>query len=62
MEKNAAIPWARRAPIPRPRPRPRPRGVGDPRPGDGHEGPAAAGPRELEGAFLRRPAGLFGSI
>jgi hypothetical protein len=58
------MPWASRAPIPRPRPRPRPRphGVGDPRPGEGREGPAVACPRELEGAFLRRPAGLFGSI
>jgi hypothetical protein len=62
MEKNVAIPWASRAPIPRPRPRPQPRGVGDPRPGEGREGPTAAGPRELEGAFLRRPARLFGSI
>jgi hypothetical protein len=72
IEKNAAIPWAKRAPIPRPRPRPRPRGVGDPRPGEGREAPAAAagpaeGPaevcaRELEGAFLKRPAGLLGSI
>jgi hypothetical protein len=74
MEKNAANPWAKRAPIPRPRPqpRPRPRCMGDPRPGEGREAPvAAAGPadgpadvcaREPEGAFLRRPAGLLGSI
>jgi hypothetical protein len=76
MEKNVANPWAKRAPIPRPQPRsrPRPRGVGDPRPGEGREAPAAAaaagpadGPadvcaRELEGAFLRRSAGLLGPI
>jgi hypothetical protein len=35
----------------------RPRGVGDPRPGEGREAPAAAGPaevcaRELEGALV----------
>jgi hypothetical protein len=46
--------------------------MGDPRPGEGREAPAAVvgpaeGPAEvcaweLEGAFLKRPAGLFGSI
>jgi hypothetical protein len=35
---------------------------GDPRPGEGRKGLAAACPRELEGAFFRRPAGLFGLI
>jgi hypothetical protein len=44
--------------------------VGDPRPGEGREAPVGAtvaGPaevwaRELEGAFLKRPAGLLGSV
>src|SRR5690242_3756837 len=49
-------------PRPRPRPQPRPRGVGEPRPGEGRDVPAAACSRELAGAFLNCPAGLFGSI